>query len=129
MQQKLALAVQEALDGSHRVTISFNESASNRTLVRGIFYLLGMLEVEWILFSKEDQRRLRVFLRCRKWERAGGNHPILLTLTSKFNKSWFVDKMQHALEQIEVVTDSKIEVIVSDVLSTSHDRQIETANN
>lgn len=129
MQLKLALAVQEALRGSCQVTIAFKEGVPDRTIVRGIFYLFGMVEVGAILLSKEDQLALRVFLRSRKWERAGGNHPRLLTLTSKFDKIWFVKHMHHALQEIEVVASDKIEVVVGDTFAIAHDEQIEAANN
>ena len=98
----------------------------DRSVVHGIFYLLGMVEVGSLLLSEKEQTSLRIAIRSRNWSQAGGNRSMVITLTNKFDQDWFVKRMHQALEKIEVMGNEKIEVVDSE--TETSDTEIEATN-
>lgn len=98
MRTQITQAVLTALGGSREVKITFKREAT----VAQVAFLLGMASAGIIQLNEQDEALLECVVLSKDW---GGdrNRTTTLTLTDKFDKDWFVGRMERALEKIEVV--------------------------
>ena len=100
MKTQITQAVQVALGGSRKVKITFRREAKTE-----VAYLLGM-ERSGIIKLDGNNGNDKMNLMCVPASGDWGHDSVrttTLTLTDQFDESWFVDRLERALEKIEVV--------------------------
>ena len=97
MREQILKAVQEALAGSLEVRITFKETGK-----AGVVYLMGMVRNGIVSLSDRDLLTLSAVAQTIDWDNAG-DRTVIVTLTEKFDRDWFVGRMYRELEKIEIV--------------------------
>lgn len=90
--------VQEALNGSRKVRITFKPSAEKADVT----YLLGMKRNGIIAFQNPmDEAVMMAVAQSGDWEH-DDNLTLTITLTETFDADWFIGRMRRCLENIEI---------------------------
>lgn len=100
MRAQISKAIQEALQGSHKIQITFKSE-----MLTDIPFLLGMNHDHIVSLSNYDESMLKETVLCNNWD---DNHDRTLTviLSDTFDKNseyYFTKHMWRALEKIEAV--------------------------
>ena len=97
MEKHILEAIRLALQGSHKVNITFKRTAADK-----VKHLLGMNRAGAISLHSIDEATMTAVMMSKKW--TDDNHRTLtVTFPDKFDKNWFFERMRHALDKIEVV--------------------------
>lgn len=97
MQEQIRQAVWKALEGTHKVKITFKREA-----IGDIYFLLAMVSSGIVSLDNNDKTAMMSVLQSRSWN-GDRNRTVLVTLTEKFNQEWFTGRLFRALEKIELV--------------------------
>jgi hypothetical protein len=95
MRKKILQAVQEALEGSRKVKITFKPEA-----IDYVKFLLGLALVGKIEIGA-NKLVIGAIVDSHAWS-GDHNRTFIIALTDKFSKDEFAGSFQHALEKIEV---------------------------
>lgn len=97
MEENIVRAVvKKALEGSYMITITFKQDALDC-----IVHLLEMNRRRIISLNNGDALIFMAIAEINNWVKH--NRTIMVTLTNKFDENFFVSRLHHALEKIEVV--------------------------
>jgi len=97
VKRQISQAVKEALKSSRKVKITFKRTTA---AIRDIKWLLRMQICDTVSLVHSQRQTLVNTANSGKWDR---DCSVVVTLTTKFDQEWFIERMHGILEKIQVI--------------------------